>query len=231
MISLLTWLIIGGIVGWLAGIIMRDNNGVLVNIIVGIVGAFIGGLILARGDINNSPLTLGTFAVSLLGAVVQDETGMVIDEGDLAVPTSEIEIKDDWFVAGLQGTGSSTMVAKDVRVPAHRFLSLPALMQRQTAPYGVADDEWFSRAQPVPVLSFCLVGGTLGMARAAMEEFRRTVKGKRILYTSNHIADEWIPIKPGNRKRHFALRVVAPFIIRRRRHQAATLGKRRLEHA
>ncbi len=70
MISLLTWLIIGGIVGWLAGIIMRDNNGVLVNIIVGIVGAFIGGLILARGDINNSPLTLGTFAVSLLGAVV-----------------------------------------------------------------------------------------------------------------------------------------------------------------
>lgn len=70
MISLLIWLVIGGIVGWLAGLIMRDNNGVIVNIIVGIVGSFIGGLIMSRGDINNSPLTIGTFAVSLLGAVI-----------------------------------------------------------------------------------------------------------------------------------------------------------------
>lgn len=70
MISLLVWLIIGGVVGWLAGLIMRDNNGVIVNIIVGIVGSFLGGLIMSRGDINNSPLTVGTFAVSLLGAVI-----------------------------------------------------------------------------------------------------------------------------------------------------------------
>ena len=70
MISLLIWLIIGGVVGWLAGLIMRDNNGVIVNVIVGIVGSFLGGLIFARGDINNSPLTIGTFLVSLLGAVV-----------------------------------------------------------------------------------------------------------------------------------------------------------------
>ena len=70
MISLLVWLIIGGVVGWLAGLIMRDNNGIVVNIIVGIVGSFLGGLILSRGDINNSPLTIGTFAVSLLGAVI-----------------------------------------------------------------------------------------------------------------------------------------------------------------
>ncbi len=70
MISLIVWLIIGGIVGWLAGMIMRDNNGVLLNIVVGIIGSAIGGLIFAHGDINNAPLTVGTFAVSLLGAVV-----------------------------------------------------------------------------------------------------------------------------------------------------------------
>ena len=70
MIALLIWLLIGGVVGWLAGLIMRDNNGVLINIIVGIVGSFLGGLILSRGDINNSPLTIGTFLVSLLGAVI-----------------------------------------------------------------------------------------------------------------------------------------------------------------
>lgn len=68
--GIIIWLIIGGVVGWLAGILMRDRNGIIMNIVVGIVGAFLGGLILARGNINNSPLTIETFAVSLLGAVI-----------------------------------------------------------------------------------------------------------------------------------------------------------------
>lgn len=68
--GIIIWLIIGGIVGWLAGMLMRDRNGIVLNIVVGIVGSFIGGLILARGDINNSPLTVESFAVSLLGAVI-----------------------------------------------------------------------------------------------------------------------------------------------------------------
>ena len=53
-----------------AVLIMHDNNGVIVNIIVGVVGSLHGGFILSRGDINNSPLTIGTFVVSLLGAVI-----------------------------------------------------------------------------------------------------------------------------------------------------------------
>jgi 3-hydroxy-9,10-secoandrosta-1,3,5(10)-triene-9,17-dione monooxygenase len=129
----------------------------------------------------------------LLGAVVHDADGNPIDEADLLVPAGEVEIKDDWFVAGLQGTGSNTMVARDVVVPPHRYLSMPALVMRRTPPYAAHDEDWFARAEPVPVLAFCLVGGSLGIARGALDEFRRTVKGKRILYTSNHIADEWIP--------------------------------------
>ncbi len=70
MIGILIWLVIGGVVGWLAGIIMRDNNGVLVNVVVGIVGAFIGGLIINGGSINNAPLSIASFGVSLLGAVI-----------------------------------------------------------------------------------------------------------------------------------------------------------------
>jgi len=66
------WLIVGGVIGWLASIIMRTDGqqGILLNIVVGIVGAFLGGLLLARGDINDAPLTVTTFLVSLLGAVV-----------------------------------------------------------------------------------------------------------------------------------------------------------------
>lgn len=70
--GLIMWLIIGGVIGWLASLIMRTDaqQGVFLNIVVGIVGAAIGGLIFAGGNINNAPLNLGTFLVSLLGAVV-----------------------------------------------------------------------------------------------------------------------------------------------------------------
>jgi uncharacterized membrane protein YeaQ/YmgE (transglycosylase-associated protein family) len=70
--GLIIWLVIGGVVGWLASIIMRTDaqQGILLNIVVGIVGAVIGGLILGRGNINNAGLSVSTFLVSLLGAIV-----------------------------------------------------------------------------------------------------------------------------------------------------------------
>jgi uncharacterized membrane protein YeaQ/YmgE (transglycosylase-associated protein family) len=70
--GIIIWLIIGGIVGWLASIVMRTDaqQGILLNIVVGIVGAFLGGLIFNKGDINDAPLTLTTFLVSLVGAII-----------------------------------------------------------------------------------------------------------------------------------------------------------------
>ena len=68
--GIIIWLLVGGIVGWLAGLIMGDYLGIIGNIVVGIVGAFLGGLIFARGDINSGVLSVGTFAVSLIGALI-----------------------------------------------------------------------------------------------------------------------------------------------------------------
>jgi uncharacterized membrane protein YeaQ/YmgE (transglycosylase-associated protein family) len=70
--GLILWLVVGGIIGWLASIIMRTDaqQGILLNIVVGIVGAFIGGLIFSGGSINNDGLTLTSFLVSLLGAII-----------------------------------------------------------------------------------------------------------------------------------------------------------------
>ncbi|MBI0473754.1 GlsB/YeaQ/YmgE family stress response membrane protein [Sphingomonas sp. MA1305] len=70
--GIILWLIIGGVIGWLASIIMRTDaqQGIFLNIVVGVVGAFIGGLIISGGSINNAPLTVTSFLVSLLGAVV-----------------------------------------------------------------------------------------------------------------------------------------------------------------
>lgn len=70
--GIIMWLIVGGIIGWLASLIMRTDaqQGILLNIVVGIVGAFLGGLLFAQGNINDAPLTIGTFFVSLIGAVI-----------------------------------------------------------------------------------------------------------------------------------------------------------------
>lgn len=74
--NFLIWLIVGGVVGWLASLIMRTDaqQGIFLNIVVGIVGAFLGGLLISplvgTGTINSSGLTLGTFLVSLAGAVI-----------------------------------------------------------------------------------------------------------------------------------------------------------------
>ncbi|WP_332810680.1 GlsB/YeaQ/YmgE family stress response membrane protein [Sphingomonas sp.] len=66
------WIIIGGIVGWLASLIMRTDaqQGVLLNIVVGIVGAFIANLLFSRGSINQDPLNVSAFIVSLIGAII-----------------------------------------------------------------------------------------------------------------------------------------------------------------
>jgi uncharacterized membrane protein YeaQ/YmgE (transglycosylase-associated protein family) len=69
--GIILWLIVGGIVGWLASIVMRTDaqQGILLNIVVGIVGAFLAGLVFGGGSINEG-ITVGSFLMSLLGAVV-----------------------------------------------------------------------------------------------------------------------------------------------------------------
>lgn len=69
----IVWLIVGGIIGWLASLVMRTDaqQGIILNIVVGIVGAVIAGLIFGGGNINNSnPLDLTNILWSLLGAII-----------------------------------------------------------------------------------------------------------------------------------------------------------------
>jgi uncharacterized membrane protein YeaQ/YmgE (transglycosylase-associated protein family) len=71
------WLIVGGIIGWVASMIMKTDaqQGALMNIVVGIVGAFLGGwlggmLLGNGGSINSGDFSLSGLLMSLLGAVV-----------------------------------------------------------------------------------------------------------------------------------------------------------------
>ena len=69
--GIIIWLIVGGICGWLASLIMRTDaqQGIILNIVVGIVGAVIAGSVVRRAIINAS-ITIETFLYSLLGAVI-----------------------------------------------------------------------------------------------------------------------------------------------------------------
>jgi uncharacterized membrane protein YeaQ/YmgE (transglycosylase-associated protein family) len=74
--SFILWIVVGGLLGWVASMMMgtNDQQGKLLNIIVGIVGAFLGGLLLSglfeTGTINQGDFSISSLLVSLVGAVI-----------------------------------------------------------------------------------------------------------------------------------------------------------------
>jgi uncharacterized membrane protein YeaQ/YmgE (transglycosylase-associated protein family) len=74
--NFIIWIVVGGIIGWLASMVMRTDaqQGLFLNIVVGIIGAFLGGWLLApmfgTGTINQNDFSLMSLFVSFLGAVV-----------------------------------------------------------------------------------------------------------------------------------------------------------------
>jgi uncharacterized membrane protein YeaQ/YmgE (transglycosylase-associated protein family) len=72
--GLLAWLIIGAIVGWLAGLVMKGKGfGLIGNIVVGVIGALVGGYLAGVFlKIQNaiSGFNLTTFVVAFVGAII-----------------------------------------------------------------------------------------------------------------------------------------------------------------
>ncbi len=76
MINFIVWLVVGGVIGWIASMIMRTDaqQGMFLNIIVGIVGAALAGWLISPlvgiPSINEAGFSIGAFIVSLVGAVI-----------------------------------------------------------------------------------------------------------------------------------------------------------------
>jgi len=72
MINLILWLLFGALIGWLASLVMRtdEQQGLLLNIIVGIIGAAIGGFLFGASTINSGVFSLPTLLVSFVGALI-----------------------------------------------------------------------------------------------------------------------------------------------------------------
>jgi uncharacterized membrane protein YeaQ/YmgE (transglycosylase-associated protein family) len=74
--NIIIWLVVGGIIGWLASMMMKTDGqqGIILNVVVGIVGAMLGGWLLSpllgAGTINQNNFSLPALVVSFLGAVI-----------------------------------------------------------------------------------------------------------------------------------------------------------------
>ena len=98
-------------------------------------------------------------------------------------PASELEIIDDWYATGMAGTGSNSTAAKDVFVPAHRIVSLPALLEGDFPARHNSAGPYFNF--PTAALLIVNAGGTpLGIARGALEAFLERLPGRQITYTN-----------------------------------------------
>ncbi len=117
-----------------------------------------------------------------LGGVVQlGPDGVPIDIGSVIMPMSELTIEDTWFVAGMKGTGSNTVVADRVFVPDHRYASVPAGIAGH---YGTEHtDEALYRSALMPVLALILVGPLLGLGRGALKLAIEKAPKRAVSYT------------------------------------------------
>ena len=75
-LNFLVWIIVGGVIGWVASNLMGTDKqqGILLNIVVGIVGAFLGAVLISpmfgTSTINQNNFSFGAMVVSLIGAVI-----------------------------------------------------------------------------------------------------------------------------------------------------------------
>ena len=74
--NFIIWLVVGGIIGWIASMMMKTNaqQGMFLNVVVGIVGAMLGGWLITplvgAGTVNQGDFHFGGLLVSLIGAII-----------------------------------------------------------------------------------------------------------------------------------------------------------------
>ena len=106
------------------------------------------------------------------------------------VPMSDLEIVDDWDVAGLRGTGSITLVAREVFIPRERFQWLSEVARQEYGSERNADSPCY-RGPIVGVLSNINTGKQVGLAQAAREAFLERIHNRPIQHTNYATQAEW----------------------------------------
>ncbi len=117
----------------------------------------------------------------LIGMMVVDESGQPVDQALAFVPMSELSIQETWFVAGMKGTGSNTLIAEKVFVPDYRLFSVSRAMAHEY-PTEYTDEALY-RSSFIPLLTILLAGPQLGLGRAALRYVIEKAPKRGITYT------------------------------------------------
>lgn len=113
-----------------------------------------------------------------VGALAVVEGGTDGETVNLLIPKDQVEVVDDWFVAGMRATGSRGFKVRDLFVPDRLTLSQPALMAGKTPGAAALPDYAGLRASLHTVLMTAPLGACLGLARRAIDEFVEHTKGR-----------------------------------------------------
>ncbi len=117
---------------------------------------------------------------TVLNAVLGEGVGLPTC---VLVKSRELKVLDDWHASGMAATGSNTIVAENVFVPAHRSLPLPDMIEARYPPRHNASSPYFN--YPTAAVLTVNAGGTpLGIARGALETFVERLPGRGITYTT-----------------------------------------------
>lgn len=111
----------------------------------------------------------------IVGGMIPGEGG--VRPGFFLIPSADYTIDDDWYTMGLAGTGSKTLVADNVFVPAHRIATFSDLLTGNGPGTKVNTNPIYKQPM-LAVVPQCLVSPALGMARGALQAFREQASGR-----------------------------------------------------
>jgi 4-hydroxyphenylacetate 3-monooxygenase len=103
------------------------------------------------------------------------------------LPRSDYEIRDDWFAAGMKGSGTKTLIIKDVFVPNHRIQKAKDMMEGKSAGFGLYPDSkiFYTPYRPYFASGFAAIG--LGIAERMLEAYREKTKNRVRAYTGVNV--------------------------------------------
>jgi alkylation response protein AidB-like acyl-CoA dehydrogenase len=106
------------------------------------------------------------------------------------VPRADYEIIDDWHAMAMKGSGTKTLIVRDVFVPEHRIESAKALMTGQSTGYGMYPDSniFFSAYRPYFACGFSAI--SLGIAEQMIRWFTERSKTRVRAYTGAEVGKD-----------------------------------------
>ncbi len=116
----------------------------------------------------------------ILNGMVQG--GDLPDPRLFVVPISDIEVDDMWYCAGMEGTGSNDMIAKDLFIPAAHSESLMGMGIGRGSGTGINNNPRYTHPM-LPLLSIAAATPSIGAARHALELFQERLGGRAIYGT------------------------------------------------